>query len=454
MHFHIENASASDRDAIYGVLRQWNMHHAFDKEADRIDLARFFVARVEGEIVGTAGYELVSDTVGKTRLLAVIPSFEGAGVGKALQERRLEAMHALGIERVITHSSRLGSIVWYKKHFGYKETGKIEKPYAYGETEVTHTTVLELDLARYMATRDTRREAVAKYIEANDPPPLSPYRPLIINVALTGVIPTRLSSPHVPLSEEEIIADAVAVCDAGAGIVHLHARDGAGVMTSDAAYYERIISGIRRERPDLVCCATTSGRGGQSFETRSEVLHLTGDAKPDMGSLTLGSLNFLSGPSVNSLETIQALALLMQEKGIRPEMEVFDTGMLNAARYLERHGILSGTKYFNILLGNLNTASATMQDLAHIVAALPGDSVWAAAGLGGFQLPVNLMALAAGGHVRVGLEDNVHYDLARSIPATNVMLVERIVQMAATLGRPVATPRQTRDMLGLPQRCS
>lgn len=454
MHFHIENASAADKDAIDSVLRHWNMHHALEKEADRIDLMRFFVARAEGLVVGVAGYELISDTTGKTRLLAVMPSFEGAGIGKALQERRLEAMHAQGVMHVVTHSSRLSSIVWYKKHFGYTQTGKIEKPYAYGEADVTHTTVLELDLARYMAARDTRTDAVARYIEANDPPPLSSYQPLIINVALTGVIPTRLSSPHVPLSEEEIIADAVRVCDAGASIVHLHARDVQGVMTSDAAYYGRIIAGIRRERPELICCATTSGRGGQSFETRAEVLHLSGDAKPDMGSLTLGSLNFLTGPSINALETVQGLALLMQEKGILPEMEIFDTGMINAARYLERHGMLPETTYFNILLGNLNTAPATMRDLAHIVEGLLANSVWAAGGLGGFQLPVNLMALAAGGHVRVGLEDNIHFDLERRIPASNVMLVERIAHMAASLGRPVATPRQTRDMLGLPQRCT
>ena len=124
--------------------------------------------------------------------------------------------------------------------------------------------------------------------------------------------------------------------------------------------------------------ATTSGRGGTSFEKRSEVLHLTGVAKPDMASLTLGSLNFLSGASENSLETVQRLALLMKEKGIKPELEIFDTGMVNVAKYLERHNIIEGTKYFNILLGNLNTASATIKDLAHIYSSLPDDSVWAA----------------------------------------------------------------------------
>lgn len=240
--------------------------------------------------------------------------------------------------------------------------------------------------------------------------------------------------------------------DAGAGIVHLHARDSEGRHTSDAGFYETIVTGIRKARPKLICCVTTSGRKGQSFEARSEVLHLTGDAKPDMASLTLGSLNFLSGPSINSLETIQRLAVLMQEKGIKPELEVFDSGMINVAKYLEHHHIIRGKKYFNILLGNLNTASATLGELAHLYAALPEDSVWAAAGLGSFQLPMNMAAVIAGGHVRVGIEDNIYYDAHRTALAANEQLVTRIVKLAGEIGREIATPSVARTMLDLPLR--
>jgi uncharacterized protein (DUF849 family) len=282
---------------------------------------------------------------------------------------------------------------------------------------------------------------------------MSPWPPLIINVCPTGMIPTRASTPHVPLSVEEIIRDAIAVADAGAQMVHLHARDEATAQpTSDTRYFERILTGIRRERPELICCVTTSGRNWPEFERRSEVLLLKGAAKPDMASLTLGSLNFLTGPSSNAIHTIERLAMCMRENDIKPELEIFDTGMINLAKYLERHGILSGTKYFNLLLGNLNTAAATIGDLSHLVAALPEDSVWAAAGLGAFQLPMNVAAILAGGNVRVGLEDNIHYDAGRSRLATNLELVQRLVRISQEFERPLASCAQVRTMLGLRQQ--
>ena len=143
--------------------------------------------------------------------------------------------------------------------------------------------------------------------------------------------------------------------------------------------------------------------------------------------------------------------MCMRENDIKPELEVFDTGMINLAKYLERHGILSGTKYFNLLLGNLNTAAATIGDLSHLIAALPEDSVWAAAGLGAFQLPMNVAAILAGGNVRVGLEDNIHYDAGRTRLATNVELVQRLVRINQEFERPLASCIQARAMLGLSQ---
>lgn len=191
------------------------------------------------------------------------------------------------------------------------------------------------------------------------------------------------------------------------------------------------------------------GRDFKSTEERSEVLLLTGKAKPDMASLTLGSLNFITGPSINSLDAIQELAMLMKEKNIKPELEVFDAGMINFAKYLERHDIISGTKYFNILLGNINTAPATIGDLAHLYNSLPQNSLWAAAGLGVFQLPMNTAAIVAGGHVRVGIEDSIYYDYGKSRSATNVELVKRIVRLTSELQRDIATSGETRKMLGL-----
>lgn len=449
MNFTIENASPQDKDDIIKVLMSWNLHHIPSPEADEIDFSCFFVAKVQDKIIGVSGYKLLGDNQGRTRSLAVYPEFQGTGIGKVLQDTRIEAMYNAGVKTVYTDIDRPETILWYKKHYGYKEIGQRKKRSQHGSLDTDYAAMLELDLDKYMKNRSKIEQKKNNYISKYDPHPLSPYEPLIINVALTGMIPTKTMTSYVPVSVDEIVEDAIRVHDAGASMVHIHARDENGLPISDARYYEQIITAIRKERPGLICCATTSGRGGTSFEKRSEVLHLTGLAKPDMASLTLGSLNFLSGASVNSLETVQRLALLMKEKGIKPELEIFDTGMVNVAKYLERHDLIEENKYFNILLGNLNTASATIKDLAHIYTSLPDNSVWAAAGLGNFQLPMNTASIIAGGHVRVGLEDNVYYDVTQKTLATNQSLVERVVRIANELERPISTPAQTRSILGV-----
>ena len=139
----------------------------------------------------------------------------------------------------------------------------------------------------------------------------------------------------------------------------------------------------------------------------------------------------------------------MKEEDIKPELEVFDSGMINIAKYLECYKIISAKKYFNILLGNINTSPATIGDLAHLSNALPEDSIWAAAGLGGFQLPMNVAAIAAGGHVRVGIEDSIYYDYQQNKLTTNTDLVKRIVRISKELQRDIATGDETRKMLGI-----
>ena len=449
MNFIIENAKQNDFDQIISVLKPWNMHHIPSVEMEMINFGTFFVAKMDGRIVGVSGYKILSEEKGKTTLLAVYPEFQGSGIGKALQERRLDAMYKAGVKKVITNADRPDIILWYKKHYGYYEIGKLKKEASFGLDDISHWTTLEMDLERHMAQKKSKDEKKQHYILENVPAPLSPYGPLIINVCLTGMIPTKNSTKYVPVSVDEIVKDAISVYDAGARIVHLHARDTKGIPTYEARYYEDIITTIRRERPDLVCCVSTSGRNFKEIEQRSEVLYLTGKAKPDMASLTLGSLNFATGPSINSLDMIQQLAMIMKEKGIKPELEVFDTGMINVAKYLERHEIIGGNKYFNILLGNINTAPATIGDMAHLSTSLPKDSIWAAAGLGGFQLPMNTAAIVAGGHVRVGLEDSIYYDYKQNVLATNTDLVHRIVRITKELQREIATASETRSMLGI-----
>jgi len=284
------------------------------------------------------------------------------------------------------------------------------------------------------------------------PCPLQPYPRLIINVALTGVIPTREMTPHVPLTPEEIVADAVRCHDAGAAIVHVHARDDEGRPTYDRDVFAEIVSGIRRERPQLLVCATTSGRRYGEFEQRAAVLELEGSAKPDLATLTTGSLNFPDGPSVNTPEIIWRLAERMRERGIKPEVEVLELGMINTAKIMIKKGLLDAPYYVNILLGSQHTAAANPLNLCAAVADLPADSVWSATGLGDFQLPIEMYSIVMGGHVRTGIEDDIFYDAARTRLATNPELVRRMVRVAEELGRPVANGDEAREMLGLERR--
>lgn len=449
MNYTIEAAASTDREAILEVMLPFNMHHVPSPEMEELDLTCFFVARMNGRIVGAAGYKVLSPTTAKTTLLGVLPDYGGMGIGRALQHRRMEVLFKQGIITLTTNADRPDTILWYKKHYDYQEIGRLRKISPFGLDHVDHWTTLQTNLENYFGHLEERDRRRMEYMAANDAHPLAPYPPLVINVCLTGMVPSRAQTPHVPLSPDEIIEDAVRAYDAGARLAHIHARDPNGHPTPDEALYDKIIRGIRRERPGMICCATTSGRNWNDFQRRAAVLYLDPPARPEMASLTLGSLNFLTGCSVNSIEMVERLAMAMKEQGVKPELEVFDFGMLNLARYLERNATIGGRKYFNLLLGNLNTAPATIGNLAQMVAALPDNSVWAAAGLGQFQLPMNAAAIVAGGHVRVGIEDSIHYDYARTRLATNEELIQRLVRIAAEIQRPVATPAQARSIVGL-----
>lgn len=282
-----------------------------------------------------------------------------------------------------------------------------------------------------------------------DPHPLNPFDKLIINAAITGMVPTKKDTPHVPVTVEEIIEDGVRCVSAGASILHLHARDKHERPTHRAGVFARIIEGIRRECPEVVVCVSTSGRACGEFEKRSEVLDLDGFAKPDMASLTLGSLNFPGQASINTPDMIMRLAERMKEKGIKPELEIFDSGMINAAKYLYRKGYICPPFYFNIILGSIYSTQARMSDIAYLSGLLPQDATWAGGGIGVFQLVVNAGAMVMGGHVRAGIEDNIWYDNQKKQLATNEGIIRRIRRIADELGREVASPEDVRRLLGL-----
>jgi 3-keto-5-aminohexanoate cleavage enzyme len=277
-------------------------------------------------------------------------------------------------------------------------------------------------------------------------------KPLIINLAATGMYPTREQSPHVPITVEEIVKDVCSGIDLGVAMVHLHARGPDGLPAYDRHFYSEIISGIREHHPDTVIVVTTSGRRISELGKRASALHIENPLKPDMASLTLGSLNFFRETSMNSPEIILKLAEIMKARGIRPEMEVFDIGMVNFAKYLIAKEVIEPPFYFNILLGNVATAQLNILHLAAIINELPPGSFWSLGGLGIFQAQANYLGIILGHGVRTGLEDNIWLDGEKKQLATNADLVCRCVRMASAIQRPLATASQVREWLGLEQR--
>jgi uncharacterized protein (DUF849 family) len=257
----------------------------------------------------------------------------------------------------------------------------------------------------------------------------------ILNFTPTGMIPMKNHSQFVPISSSEIIDDVLAATELGITLVHLHARDENGLPTYKSSYYRAILEKLRVFAPDLVICVSLSGRNFNEFEKRSEVLCLL----PDMGSLTLSSLNFPTSASVNDPEMITKLALKMSELGVRPELEVFDLGMINFGKFLIKKGILKPPFYYNIIAGNIAGIQCDLNHLGLCVQSLPDSSFWAFGGIGPAQLSSNIMALCNGGGVRVGLEDNLYFDVNKEKKATNLELLKRIHQVADVLERPLMT---------------
>jgi len=273
---------------------------------------------------------------------------------------------------------------------------------------------------------------------------------LIVNFTPTGMIPTKEMTPHVPVGVDEIVDEVHRAFDIGITMVHLHARDGrTDTPTYRADVYGPIIEGIRSFSSDLVLCVSLSGRNFKEFEKRAEVLQLEGDLKPDMGSLTLCSLNFVQHASVNEPEMVIALASEMRRRGIVPELEAFDLGMINFAKYLEKKGLIEPPHYCNLLLGNIASAQPDPLHLATMIRDLPTNTLWSVAGLGAAQLAMNAVAIALGGGVRVGLEDNIWYDQGRSKLASNCDLLRRIHSLAQIHERPVMKPARLRELLQL-----
>jgi uncharacterized protein (DUF849 family) len=248
----------------------------------------------------------------------------------------------------------------------------------------------------------------------------------------------------------EIVDQVLEASEIGITMVHLHARDPqSGMPTYRAEVFAEIISGIRKYDQELIIVVTLSGRNISEFEKRSEPLTLEGDLKPDMGSLTLSSVNFNKETSVNTPQMITALAEEMQRRHILPELEVFDSGMINYAKYLEKKGLLTPPHYFNLIFGNVACAQANLLHVGVLLADLPPGSIYSLGGIGDYQMMINSLAVAAGAGVRVGIEDNIWYDTKRTVLARNSDLIKRIHTLADIHEREVMKPSKLRELLCL-----
>ena len=275
---------------------------------------------------------------------------------------------------------------------------------------------------------------------------------ILLNLCPTGIVPTKYMNEYVPLSPDEIANDVYECYQRGVQMVHIHARDEHDENTMDKGRYAEIISKIRERCQDIIICVSLSGRITNTYDTRSDVLNLQGASKPDMGSLTLSSLNFVTNASVNTPTMIVDLLKKMNNEGIKPELEVFDVGMVNYAKYLIQKGLLKPPYYFNIILGNLFSAQNNPADLSSIIQALPENSYYSFGGIGSYQLGSNIAGILYADGVRIGLEDNLYYDSERKQKASNVSLLTRILSVCELYERPLYSCQELRELLDMPLR--
>lgn len=270
---------------------------------------------------------------------------------------------------------------------------------------------------------------------------------LIITAALTGAEVTREQQPALPITPDQIALAAEQCAAAGAAIVHVHARHPDGRPTQDKAIYAEIIDKIRA-RCDLVVQVSTGGAVGMTPGERLAPVTL----RPEMATLSMGSVNFGNEVFLNHPADMESFAQAMQEHGVKPEFEIFDAGMLDTLRRWLRKGIVAGPVHVDFVLGIPGALAGTPEALMYLKSQLqnfPGNATWTVAGIGAAQLPLGVLAIALGGHVRVGFEDNVYYRKGE-LASSNAQLVERIARISREMDRPVATPAEARALLGIP----
>ncbi|MDL2256689.1 3-keto-5-aminohexanoate cleavage protein [Bacteroidales bacterium OttesenSCG-928-I14] len=268
---------------------------------------------------------------------------------------------------------------------------------------------------------------------------------LIITAAICGAEVLKEHNPAVPYTVEECAREAKSAYDAGASIIHLHVRYDDGTPTQDKARFKEVIDAIKAVCPDVIIQPSTGGAVGMTDDERLQPTELL----PEMATLDCGTLNF-GGDEVffNTENTIKYFGNKMIEKGIKPELEVFDKSMIDMALRLHKKGFIKSPMHFDFVMGVNGGISGDLRDFVFLRHSIPSDATYTVAGVGRYEFPLAMAAIIDGGHVRVGFEDNVY--LSKGVLAkSNGELVEKVVRMAKELGREIATPAEAREILGL-----
>jgi len=266
--------------------------------------------------------------------------------------------------------------------------------------------------------------------------------PLVITAAICGAEVTREMSPVVPYTASELAEEARRCFKEGARVIHLHVRRPDGTPTQDGDVFREAMDAIRKQAPEAVIQVSTGGAVGMSVEERTQPL----DLDPEFCTLSTGTVNFGDDVFVNTFPMIEAIARKARERGVRMEMEIFDAGFVDNVNLLIKKGVLAAPLHFDFVLGVPGGMTGTTDRLDFLLSTIPQGSTWMVAGVGRFELPLAREAIARGGHVRVGLEDNLF--ISKGVLAKGSWeLVREAVRYAREAGRPIATPAQARDIL-------
>jgi uncharacterized protein (DUF849 family) len=274
-------------------------------------------------------------------------------------------------------------------------------------------------------------------------------KPCIICVAITGSLPRKADNPAVPITVAEQVESTHEAFEAGASIAHCHVRNDDESPSADPEKFARLMEGLHKHCPGMIVQFSTGGRSG-SGRARGAMLRL----RPDMASLTVGSNNFPNRVYENPPDLIDWLAAEMRAFGVMPEIEAFDLSHIHQAAAMHRDGRLTGKLYVQFVMGVKNAMPADEDAFRYFVATLgrlAPDAEWCAAGIGRHQIELNAWCVAAGGHARTGLEDNIRLD-RNTLAPSNAALVRRVVELCEKHARPVATWRQAREILALSPR--